>query len=56
MDNNLEQTMLQGLTEQEARERLATDGYNELPTAKKRTVFHIPWGAATKSVIFNIAG
>ena len=41
MDNKFEQTMLQGLTEQEARERLATDGYNELPTAKKRTVFHI---------------
>lgn len=41
MENELEQTVLQGLTEQEARERLATDGFNELPTAKKRTVFHI---------------
>lgn len=30
MDSTLEQAMLQGLTEQEARERLATDGYNEL--------------------------
>ncbi len=34
-------TQFEGLTEQEARERLALDGYNELPTAKKRTVFHI---------------
>ncbi len=41
MDSTLEQAMLQGLTEQEARERLATDGYNELPSAKKRTFFHI---------------
>jgi Ca2+-transporting ATPase len=41
MDKQLEQAMLQGLTEQEARERLAIDGYNELPTTKKRTFFHI---------------
>ncbi len=41
MDSQLEQAMLQGLTEQEARERLAIDGYNELPSAKKRTFFHI---------------
>lgn len=34
-------TILQGLTEQEVLERLAQDGYNELPTAKKRTFFHI---------------
>ncbi len=33
--------MLQGLTEQEALERLAIDGYNELPGTKKRTFFHI---------------
>ena len=33
--------MLQGLTEQEARERLAVDGYNELPSAKQRNLFHI---------------
>ncbi len=30
---------LQGLTEQEALERLAQDGYNELPTRKKRNLF-----------------
>lgn len=41
MDNALEQAILQGLTEQEARERLAIDGYNELPSAQKRTFFHI---------------
>ena len=28
---------LQGLSDAEVRERLATDGYNELPTAQKRT-------------------
>jgi Ca2+-transporting ATPase len=41
MDTKLEQAMLQGLTEQEFRERLATDGYNELPGTKKRTFWHI---------------
>ena len=35
------ETNLQGLTEQEALERLAQDGFNELPAAKKRTFFHI---------------
>lgn len=38
-----EETILQGLTEQEALERLAQDGYNELPSARKRTVLHIMW-------------
>jgi Ca2+-transporting ATPase len=32
---------LQGLSDAEVRERLATDGYNELPTAQKRTFFHM---------------
>jgi P-type Ca2+ transporter type 2C len=31
----------QGLTDQEAREKLAMDGYNELPSARKRNIFHI---------------
>ena len=41
MDHKLEQAIQQGLTEQQALERLATDGYNELPTAQKRTFLHI---------------
>jgi P-type Ca2+ transporter type 2C len=32
---------LPGLTEQEALERLAQDGYNELPSAKRRNFLHI---------------
>ncbi len=38
-----EETILQGLTEQQARERLAQDGYNDLPSAGRRTLFHILW-------------
>ena len=34
---------IQGLSAQEAFERLAQDGYNELPSAKKRTFLHILW-------------
>jgi Ca2+-transporting ATPase len=43
MTTPFDQTNLQGLTEAEALERLAQDGYNELPTAKKRTFFHLLW-------------
>ena len=38
MDSQPEQ---QGLTEQEARERLAIDGYNEIPGTQNHTFFHI---------------
>src|SRR5512138_2667748 len=41
MNAQFNETNLQGLTEQEALERLAQDGYNELPAAKKRTFLHI---------------
>ncbi|HZU86876.1 MAG TPA: cation-translocating P-type ATPase, partial [Anaerolineaceae bacterium] len=30
-----------GLTDEEVMERLAQDGYNELPSSEKRTIFHI---------------
>src|SRR5512136_878088 len=36
-------TIFQGLSESEALERLAQDGYNEIPSAQKRTLFHIVW-------------
>ena len=41
MQTKYNETNLQGLTEQEALEQLAVDGYNELPTTKKRTFLHI---------------
>ena len=41
MSEKFNEPNLQGLTEQEALERLAEDGYNELPAAKKRNIFHI---------------
>ena len=41
MTDKFNETILQGLTEQEALEHLAEDGYNELPSAKKRTFLHI---------------
>src|SRR5450756_609239 len=41
MKVNFNETILQGLTEQEVLENLAEDGYNELPSGKKRTFLHI---------------
>ncbi len=41
MTAKFDETNIQGLTEQEALERLAEDGYNELPSAQKRTILHI---------------
>jgi len=41
MTEKINETNLQGLTEQAALERLAVDGYNELPSANKRNFFHI---------------
>ncbi len=41
MEKKFDETHLQGLTEQEALERLAQDGYNELPAAKKRSILRI---------------
>jgi P-type Ca2+ transporter type 2C len=43
MTADFDETNLQGLTEQEAFERLAQDGYNELPSSKKRSFFHLLW-------------
>jgi Ca2+-transporting ATPase len=41
MTENFNETNLQGLTDQEVLEHLAEDGFNELPSAKKRTFLHI---------------
>ncbi len=41
MSKVFDENNLQGLTEQETRERLAQDGYNELPSTKKRSLLHM---------------
>jgi Ca2+-transporting ATPase len=41
MAMTIDEHNLQGLTEQEARERLAQYGYNELPSTKKRSFLHM---------------
>ncbi|MGB7538017.1 MAG: cation-translocating P-type ATPase [Anaerolineales bacterium] len=43
MNNLIKGIPLQGLTQQEAMERLATNGYNELPSARRSTFLHILW-------------
>jgi len=51
MDKQLNQALPQGLSDQEVRERLAVDGYNELPGAKKRTFLHI-WLEVVREPMF----
>jgi Ca2+-transporting ATPase len=41
IQRNFDINNLQGLTDEDVIERLAQDGYNELPSTEKRTVFHI---------------
>lgn len=43
MTTQFTNTDIQGLTESEALERLAQDGFNELPATGKRTFFHLLW-------------
>ncbi len=43
MTGMTDETIFQGLTEQEARERLAQDGFNELPSTKRRSFLHLLW-------------
>ena len=43
MKDDFQPESLQGLSDQEVIERIARDGYNELPASRKRTVFRILW-------------
>jgi P-type Ca2+ transporter type 2C len=43
MKEKSDEPTLQGLSDQEVLEHLAEDGYNELPSAKRRTFLHILW-------------
>lgn len=43
MTKKFDENNIQGLTEEEVFERLAEEGYNELPSAKKRTFIRILW-------------
>ncbi len=44
MGKKFDENNIQGLTEEEVLEKLAEEGYNELPASKKRTFFHILLG------------
>ncbi|MGB8648359.1 MAG: cation-translocating P-type ATPase [Anaerolineae bacterium] len=43
MGNEFDIKRIRGLSELQARERLQADGYNELPSARKRSVLAIAW-------------
>lgn len=43
MATNIDLSTIQGLSDAEAQQRLQTQGYNELPTSKKRSVLAIAW-------------
>ncbi len=54
MPSKFDETILQGLTEQTALERLASDGYNELPSAKRHTFWHILWGVVQEPMFLML--
>jgi Ca2+-transporting ATPase len=43
MANNIDLSTMQGLSDSEALQRLQAEGYNELPSSKKRSVLAIAW-------------
>jgi Ca2+-transporting ATPase len=43
MNTPFDENNIQGLSDQEVMERLAQDGYNELPSARKRSLLHFVW-------------
>src|SRR5512142_2870088 len=47
---------LTGLTSQEAAARLATEGPNELPTAKKRNLLQQAWGVVREPMLLLLLG
>ena len=65
MGNDVDIKSISGLTEAEATARLKADGYNELPSAKPRSLLAIAWGVVREpmflllvacSVIYLILG
>jgi Ca2+-transporting ATPase len=44
MHNDVDIKMISGLSDAEAAARLQVEGYNELPSAKPRSIFAIAWG------------
>jgi Ca2+-transporting ATPase len=47
---------ISGLSEQEAARRLKTEGYNELPSSKKRHAIAIAWGVAREPMFGLLVG
>ena len=45
-----------GLTQEEASRRLAEDGYNELPTAKRRSIVAIAWEVLHEPMLLLLVG
>jgi len=43
-NNNIRTEKIQGLTHEQVKQKLATEGYNELPSSKPKSLFHIAWG------------
>jgi P-type Ca2+ transporter type 2C len=51
-----DEAVLAGLTSQEAAERLAADGPNELPTARKRNLVQQAWDVVREPMLLLLLG
>jgi Ca2+-transporting ATPase len=56
MPFTFDETNLQGLTDPQVRERLACDGYNEMPSASKRTWLHSLLGVMREPMFLLLIG
>ncbi len=44
INNNIRTEKIKGLTEEQVKQKIATEGFNELPSSKPRSLFHIAFG------------
>lgn len=56
MDKPLDVGTHVGLSEQQVAQRLQTDGYNELPSTKKRSVLLIAWDVIREPMFLLLLG
>ena len=56
MQKDLNNKNIKGLSSKQAEEILKVEGYNELPTSKKRSIFTIVWDVVREPMFLLLVG